>query len=260
MAENPDKTKQLLEQLLSELYKEQGEVVGPMGESYLQGQDGQFLGKISSNKFDSKSILNKYGPFGSKYSTTSIFNQYSQYGSKYGSYSINNPYCSQPPKLIINGRLLGYVSTNKFVNNRIPTETFLFALENDINTLLKGQFPKNEIEVMQQNAESFIIANDGTYLGSLNKNAYDQKSIFNEYGPYGSEYSPTSIFNQYSQYGSEFSQLSPFNPYTSTPPKIFIHGIFYGYLTVNEYVSGKKVNPKTLKEWAHQTSLYPPNF
>lgn len=254
MAENKDKTQILLEQLLSELYKEQGQGVhAPAGESYLMAQDGQYLGKITDNKYDSKSILNKYGSFGSKYSTTSIFNQYSQYGSKYGAYSINNPYCSQPPKLFINGKLLGFVTVNKYVKHRIPTETFLYALENGIKTLLKGQFPKNEIEVRQDNRESFIIAHDGTYLGSLTTNEYDSKSIFNQYGAYGSEYASTSIFNQYSNYGSEFSALSPFNAYSSTPPKIYIKGKFYGFLTVNQYVSGNKVNPKTFKEWVRQT-------
>ncbi len=249
MADNKDKTKQLLEQMLSELYKEQSQGVTASGESYLIAQDGQFLGKITTNKYDTQSILNKYGSFGSKYSTTSIFNQYSQYGSKYGSYSINNPYCSQPPKLFLNGKFMGVVSTNKYVSNRIPTETFLYALENDINSLLKGKFPKNEIEVRQDRGESFIIANDGTYLGNLSSNEFDQKSIFNQFGPYGSEFSQTSIFNQFSPYGSEFSALSPFNEFTRTPPKIYVNGKLYGLLTVNEFLTGNKVNPKTLKEW-----------
>lgn len=44
-------------------------------ESFLLAQDGQFLGMLSSNKYQSDSVMNKYG---SKYSSTSIFNQYDQ--------------------------------------------------------------------------------------------------------------------------------------------------------------------------------------
>lgn len=49
----------------------------------LYGNDGQYLGKVSNNKYDSESISNPYGKYGSKYSSTSINNQYSNYGSKY---------------------------------------------------------------------------------------------------------------------------------------------------------------------------------
>jgi len=252
MAEDKDKTKELLEQLLSELYKEQSQEVQESGESYLIAQDEQYLGKITSDKYDNQSILNQYGPFGSKYSTTSIFNPYSSYGSKYGSFSINNPYCNTPPKLFINGKLIGFVSVNKYVSNRIPTEVFLYAIQNDINNLLKGRLPKNEIQVRQEKQESFIIANDKTYLGNLIPNQFDQKSIFNTYGPYGSEFSQTSIFNKFSPYGSEFSALSPFNQFSQTPPKIYLNGKLYGHLTVNKFVAGNKIDPKNIKEWAKE--------
>lgn len=252
MSDNKDKTQQLLEQLLSELYKEGGKVGTPTGESYLIAEDGQYLGKITDNKYDSKSILNQYGSFGSKYSTTSIFNQHSQYGSNYGTYSLNNQYSSQPPKLYLNGKFVGRVSENKYVSNRIPTEVFLYALENDINSIIKGKIPKSEIEVRQDQGESFIMASDGTYLGSLTPNQFDQKSIFNEFGPFGSQFSQTSIFNQFCPYGGEFSQYSPFNHFSQTPPKIYLNGRLVGHLTVNEFISGTKINPKTIKEWAKE--------
>ena len=56
-----------------------------------------------------------------------------------------------------------------------------------------------------------IIADDGTFLGTLNENTYDSNSIYNEYGTYGSKYSAKSILNQYGNYGSDYSALSPFN-------------------------------------------------
>lgn len=47
-------------------------------ESFLLAQDGQFLEMLSSNKYQSDSVMNEYGSYGSKYSSTSIFNQYGQ--------------------------------------------------------------------------------------------------------------------------------------------------------------------------------------
>ena len=249
MSDNKDKTQALLEQMLSELHKKQSKETSSTGDSYLIGQDSQFLGKITTNRYDQDSLLNKYGPYGSKYSTTSIFNIYSQYGSKYGSYSINNPYCGTPPKLYIKGVFAGHVSANKYVTSQIPAETFLYLLENDIPALLNRQFNLREDDIRSRNGESFIIANDGTYLGKLTLNDFDTDSLLNEFGPYGNEFSPNSIFNQFGTYGSEFASQSPFNEFSYSPPKIFINGKFYANLTVNEFITGKKVNPKGIKQW-----------
>jgi len=68
------------------------------------------------------------------------------------------------------------------------------------------------------------MAHDGTFLGNLRERRFDQDSIFNQYGPFGSKYSQTSIFNHYGPYGSEYSSLNPFNKYSSTPPMIYVDG------------------------------------
>ena len=49
-------------------------------ESFLIAQDGQFLGILSSNKYQSDSVMIQYGSYGSKYSSTSIFNRYGRDG------------------------------------------------------------------------------------------------------------------------------------------------------------------------------------
>jgi hypothetical protein len=80
------------------------------------------------------------------------------------------------------------------------------------------------------------------FLGKLNASKYDSKSIWNEYGTYGSEYNTNSIWNEYGTYGSEYSSYSPFNSYASYPPVIVDEeGNFYGYFTVNKYKS-KRAN------------------
>ncbi len=256
MTENPkkmenDKTSKLLEQLLSELYKQQSTQYAEGGESYVKAGDGQYLGKITDNPYDQKSILNQYGPYGSVYSTTSIFNEYSNYASPYGSYSLNNPYCSNPPQLFINGKFKGNISINQYVQNRIPTEAFLYSLRNHFNKLLKGEIYDSEIDVRCKRGESFIIAKNDVFLGRLNSNKFDQESIFNRFSPYGNKFSQTSIFNRFSPYGNQFSQLSPYNRFSQTPPKIYLRGKFYGYLTVNPHLKNG-VDPDKILDWAEQ--------
>lgn len=74
------------------------------------------------------------------------------------------------------------------------------------------------------------------FLGCLNADQYNEKSIWNEYGPYGSKFSGTSIWNQFGQYGGQYSQYSPFNEFATHPPVIVdAQGNFYGYLTANQF-------------------------
>lgn len=88
-------------------------------ESFLIAADGQFLGILSSNKFQIDSVMNQYGSYGSRYSSTSIFNQYGDYGSEYNLLSPFNRCSQTPPRIFIRGSLVGYLSVNQFLNNRI---------------------------------------------------------------------------------------------------------------------------------------------
>lgn len=97
-----------------------------------------FLGKIT-NKYDSDSVLNKYGNYGSKYSSDSIWNKYGDYGGKYSSYSPFNRYTSSPPKIYIGDTFWGYLSTNKYLSVNVldPNELLMFAYlkYNDVSYL-----------------------------------------------------------------------------------------------------------------------------
>ena len=104
--------------------------------------------------------------------------------------------------------------------------------------------------------ESFLVANDGTFLGKLSLNPYDIESVSNLYGLYGSHYSATSINNEFSVYGSKFSALSPYNQFTGTPPKIYLRGEFWGYLTINRYLYANSITPSELKDWMHMHGLF----
>ena len=81
-------------------------------------------------------------------------------------------------------------------------------------------------------------SNHDVYLGCLNCNKYDNNSIWNAYGKYGSKYNSNSIWNAYGSYGSKYNSASPWNSYSNAPPVIKDkNGVFYGYFTTNKYKS-----------------------
>ena len=244
-----DKTKEVLEQILAQLYADQVSSTSSVNGSYLIAEDGQILGKLNSNKYDQDSIVNQYGPYGSKYSNTSIFNDYSPYGSRYGALSISNPYCTTPPKLFLGGKFVAYVSANQYLNPRISPEAFIYTIENDMASALIGKFIESEGRARQESGQSFIEAQDGVFLGKLTPNKFDSESIFNHFGPFGNKFSPTTFLNKYSPYGNQFSHLSAYNSMALSPPKIFVNGIFIGYLTKNSTLN-PRIDPDEIFDWA----------
>lgn len=78
-----------------------------------------------------------------------------------------------------------------------------------------------------------IFSQDGKFLGKITSNRFDQDSIGNPYGSYGSQYSTSSIFNKFGPYGSESSSTSPFNQFASTPPVVVLNGRAVWYLTIS---------------------------
>lgn len=244
-----DSTKEVLEQVLVGLYSGQALGEPQPDDSYLLAQNGQYLGRITANTYDNYSILNEYGPYGSKYSTTSIFNAYSEYGSKYGRFSLNNPYCNTPPKLFILGMVKGVITTNRYLANGISTGAFLYSLRRNLSTLLSGDIARAEREARQLGDESYIEGSDDSFLGSIVPDRFNDDSIFNAYGSFGSKYSQTSVFNPYSEYGSRFSHISAYNEFANTPPRVYVNGEFVGYLTKNKYLS-PRIDPDNILDWA----------
>jgi len=106
-----------------------------IGESFIVANDCQFLGKLSLNRYDSESIMNEYGNYGSRFSSTSIFNQYSTYGSKFSSLSPFNPYTSTPPIIYLHGGKYGFLTKNKFLSNQLvdPDRLFEWMRNNNLN-------------------------------------------------------------------------------------------------------------------------------
>ena len=78
-----------------------------------------YLGKLNASEYDSESIWNEYGSYGSSYSSNSIWNEYSSYGSDYSSYSPFNEYATYPPVIVdAQGNFYGYFTVNKYKSKR----------------------------------------------------------------------------------------------------------------------------------------------
>lgn len=82
-------------------------------------QDGTFLGLIA-NSFESRSVLNEFGDFGSEFSSTSIWNEFGEYGGKFSSHSPFNPHTSTPPIILMNGQPIGFLSVQDGQNTLNP--------------------------------------------------------------------------------------------------------------------------------------------
>ena len=73
------------------------------------------------------------------------------------------------------------------------------------------------------------------FAGCLNCNRYDDGSVCNRYGDYGSRYSDTSIWNRYGDFGSRYEDNSPWNRYGEGLIVVDPDGNFYGHFSLNRY-------------------------
>lgn len=90
-----------------------------------------YLGCLNCNKYESTSIWNAYGTYGSKYSSSSIWNKYGIYGGQYSSNSPFNRYTSTPPMLVDkNGNFYGYFTANSSLSKRTSNKLALIITEN----------------------------------------------------------------------------------------------------------------------------------
>lgn len=114
---------------------------------------------------------------------------------------------------------------------------------------------KKELDSRISMKESFLLANDGQYLGKLSLNESNPDSISNGKGIYGSVYADTSFKNRYSVYGSAASSLSPYNASTSTPPVLYLKGQKAGFLSKNVNLPDR-IDPDELDEWMTGEKLF----
>lgn len=74
-----------------------------------------YLGCLSCSQYDTDSVHNRYGNYGSRYASESIFNRYGDFGSRYSDYSACNPYASEPPVIVDeDGGFYGRLTLNRY--------------------------------------------------------------------------------------------------------------------------------------------------
>ena len=95
------------------------------------GQDHkQYLGCLNCSKFDSNSIWNAYGTYGSKYNSNSIWDSYGTYGGAYSAYSPFNANATYPPVIVDeDGNFYGYLTVNKYQDKRADFKLALTICE-----------------------------------------------------------------------------------------------------------------------------------
>lgn len=102
---------------------------GTLDGALVVASDGTYLGKIV-DQYDTNSIFNKFGTFGSKYSAKSIWNEFGVYGSEYSDKSAMSEYTNSPPAIVIKGKVVGHLTKNKFKAGAINPEVLGIACYN----------------------------------------------------------------------------------------------------------------------------------
>jgi len=89
-----------------------------------------YLGCVNCNKYDSNSIWNAYGSYGSKYNPNSIWNAYGTYGSKFNTLSPWNSHSTNPPVVVDKeGKFYGYFTLNQRMPKRADFKLALIIYE-----------------------------------------------------------------------------------------------------------------------------------
>lgn len=77
------------------------------------------------------------------------------------------------------------------------------------------------------------------FAGCLNCGRYDDASVCNNYGDYGSRYSEKSIWNKYGSFGSRYEDNSPWNRYGEGLRVVDSNGNYYGRFSLASYGQSK---------------------
>ena len=78
-----------------------------------------YLGCLNCSEYDTDSIWNEYGKYGSSYNSNCIWNEYGTYGSSYNSYSPWNSYSNDSPVVVDkDGNFYGYFTVNAYKDKR----------------------------------------------------------------------------------------------------------------------------------------------
>lgn len=101
-----------------------------------------------------------------------------------------------------------------------------------------------------------LLGADGTFLGCLSCDGFDQRSIVNRKAIFTSDAARDSIFNGSGPFGSKLSLTSACNPRASDPPSIVdADGREYGHLTMNAAHPEAIRDPK-ITDWLRRVCMH----
>jgi len=90
-----------------------------------------YLGCSNCDNYNTNSIWNSYGTYGSSYNSKSIWNKYGNYSGNYSDNSPFNKYASHPPVLVdANGDFYGYFTADRYFSKRTNNKLALLIIEN----------------------------------------------------------------------------------------------------------------------------------
>ncbi|WP_124981413.1 hypothetical protein [Nonlabens xiamenensis] len=102
-------------------------------EMHLYGGENHqvYLGCLTCERFQTNSIWNAFGEYGSSFSSTSIWNDLNIYGDPNKNYSPWNPLSTNPPKILNqHGKFLGYLTAIKNHKDRAVFPLAIQLVEN----------------------------------------------------------------------------------------------------------------------------------
>jgi len=152
---------------------------------FAQDDKQQYLGKITTNKFDSESIINEFGSYGSEFSSTSIRNEFSTYGSEFGTYSAYNEFASYPPivyKWESSSQsyiAMAYLTKNTLKTPALDPDILIAVLESDECNQINPTNPDLEAKSIWISETDYKIGDSVTINFSITNNSeVDINEIF----------------------------------------------------------------------------------
>jgi hypothetical protein len=92
----------------------------------------KFLGCLC-NEFDTDSVFNEFGRYGSEFQSDSIFNSFGDYGSSFSDLSPCNSFANYPPVVVTgDGNFAGYLTVNEFKAGAITDEKVMSWLKQKV--------------------------------------------------------------------------------------------------------------------------------
>lgn len=99
------------------------------GVAFIVAPDGQYLGLVSSDRFDDKSIMNSQGKHGSRFDDSSIFNRFGDYGGELGKHSPSCRTPTEPPRVFLGETFIGHLTLSHLYSPRIDPDALIGYLK-----------------------------------------------------------------------------------------------------------------------------------